>query len=133
MLSWNVKKGEDEDSLYQLGVISSDADVVTIQEAPLGEMLTSQFPNLPSWSFAPGYKTRDDVTGVMTLSRVAPLTHCVFSSREPWLRTPKATSLTEYPLRDRSETVLAINLHGVNFTFTSRSLYRATAGHCVAR
>ena len=41
--------------------------------------------------------------------------HCQLTSWEPWLGTPKATSITEFPLRDRDERLLAINLHAVNF------------------
>ena len=33
------------------------------------------------------------------------------------MRTPKATSVTLYPLADRQEKLLAINLHAINFTF----------------
>jgi endonuclease/exonuclease/phosphatase (EEP) superfamily protein YafD len=122
ILSWNLQKAQHQEALYQLGVLSSDADIVSIQEAKLNDNISEQFPNLPAWSFGPGYTTKSDVTGVMNLSKVAPLTHCVFASTEPWLRTPKATAVTEYPLRGRAATLLAINVHGVNFTFTSKSL-----------
>ena len=122
VLSWNLEKGQHDDALYQLGVLSSDADIVSIQEAPLTEGIIDEFPNLPVWSFAPGYQSKDNLTGVMTLSRVAPLTHCVFTSQEPWLGTPKATSLIEFPIQGRSETVLSINLHAVNFTLTPKAL-----------
>jgi endonuclease/exonuclease/phosphatase (EEP) superfamily protein YafD len=43
--------------------------------------------------------------------------HCHLLALEPWLRTPKATSVTLYPLADRQEKLLAINLHAINFTF----------------
>ena len=122
ILSWNLQKAQHDEALYQLGILSSDADIVSIQEAKLNDNITEQFPNLLAWSFAPGYVTKSDVTGVMNLSKVAPLTHCIFSSKEPWLGTPKATNVTEYPLRGRASTLLAVNVHGVNFTFTSKAL-----------
>lgn len=122
VLSWNLQKAQHDEALYQLGILSSDADIVSIQEAKLNDNITEQFPNLPAWSFGPGYATSSDVTGVMNLSKVAPLTHCVFASTEPWLGTPKATAVTEYPLRGHTATLLAINVHGVNFTFTSKAL-----------
>jgi endonuclease/exonuclease/phosphatase (EEP) superfamily protein YafD len=55
-------------------------------------------------------------TGVMTVSSSLPSVHCNLTSWEPWLGTPKATSITEYPLQGRRDRLLTINLHAVNFT-----------------
>ena len=52
----------------------------------------------------------------MTLSTSNPSLHCNLTAWEPWLGTPKATSITEYPLQDRDDRLLTINLHAVNFT-----------------
>ena len=116
LLNWNIEKGGNEDwgiELYELG---EHADVLTLQEAPLVN---------PGWedhvvqnfhAFAPGYNTRQSPTGVMTVSTAVPLVQCNLSAREPWLRTPKATLVTEYALAGRAETLLVINIHAVNFT-----------------
>jgi endonuclease/exonuclease/phosphatase (EEP) superfamily protein YafD len=122
VLSWNLQKAHNAEALYQLGILSSGMDLVSIQEATLNDSMRGRFPNLPAWSFGPGYRTNKDVTGVMNLSRFPALTHCVFASTEPWLRTPKATSVTEYPLAGGSGTLLLVNVHGVNFTFTASAL-----------
>jgi len=121
-LSWNLEKGLHDEALYQLGVLSSSMDLVVVQEAALNNSLTGQFPNLKFWSFAPGYQSKVNLTGVMTMSRVPALTHCVFAVNEPWLGTPKATGLTEYPLKGMDTTLLVINVHAVNFTFTASAL-----------
>lgn len=117
LLNWNIQKGGHEDwglDLYEYG---NRATVLTLQEAPLRN---------PGWesqvvesfhAFAPGYETRRSPTGVMTVSTAVPLVQCNFAAREPWLRTPKATLVTEYALTDRSETLLVVNIHAVNFTF----------------
>jgi endonuclease/exonuclease/phosphatase (EEP) superfamily protein YafD len=52
----------------------------------------------------------------MTVSSSSPSVHCNLTSWEPWLGTPKATSITEYPLQGREDRLLTINLHAVNFT-----------------
>ena len=52
----------------------------------------------------------------MTLSTSNPSLHCNLTAWEPWLGTPKATSITEYPLHDREDRLLTINLHAVNFS-----------------
>jgi endonuclease/exonuclease/phosphatase (EEP) superfamily protein YafD len=122
VLGWNLQKAQNSEALYQLGILSSDIDLVSLQEATLNESMLDRFPNLPAWSFGPGYRTTKNVTGVMNLSRFPALTHCVFVSTEPWLRTPKATTVTRYPLQGSSATVLLVNVHGVNFTFTARAL-----------
>jgi len=121
-LSWNLEKGLDENALYQLGVLSSSMDLVVVQEAALNSSLTHQFPNLKYWSFAPGYQSKVNLTGVMTMSRVPALTHCVFAVTEPWLGTPKAVGLTEYALQGMDKTLLVINVHAVNFTITASAL-----------
>ena len=66
-------------------------------------------------TFVPGYTTAELATGVMTLSSSAPSMSCDFTSWEPWLGTPKATSVTEFSLANRGDRLLAINLHAVNF------------------
>ena len=52
----------------------------------------------------------------MTVSTAVPLVQCNLSAREPLLRTPKATLVTEYALAGRQDTLLVINIHAVNFT-----------------
>ncbi len=116
LLNWNIQKGGHADwgsELYELGV---GADVLTLQEAPLvnpgwEEQVVESFH-----AFAPGFATRRSPTGVMTVSTAVPLVQCNLSAREPWLRTPKATLVTEYALEGRGETLLVINIHAVNFT-----------------
>ena len=54
---------------------------------------------------------------MLTISNVAPFAQCNLSAREPWLRTDKATVITEYALDGLSETLLVVNVHAVNFTF----------------
>jgi len=71
-------------------------------------------------SFSPGYRTRRSQTGVMTVSTAKPLTQCNLVSIEPWIRSPKATVITEYGLTDTDQTLLVVNIHAVNFTFGTR-------------
>jgi len=52
----------------------------------------------------------------MTLSSHEPNLICDFSAQEPLLRTPKATTVTEYPLLGRDDRLLTINIHSVNFS-----------------
>ena len=67
-------------------------------------------------AFVPGYVQNEIDTGVLTLARTPHLVHCHLLSTEPWLRTPKATSVTLYPLAESDDSLLTINLHAVNFS-----------------
>ena len=57
------------------------------------------------------------------MSKATPLTQCSFRYSEPWLRTPKATNVTQYSLGGRDETLLVVNMHMVNFALGVRYIY----------
>ena len=113
---WNIQKGRNPDSLADLRRLAGNKDLVLIQEARLEQKPVDALARAQFWSFAPGYRTASASTGVMTLSNTTPLTHCYLTDREPWLRSPKAISVTEFGLNDTDETLAVINVHAVNFT-----------------
>ncbi len=116
LLNWNIQKGGKDDWGLELRKLGTHADVLTLQEAPLvnpgwKEQVIESFH-----AFAPGFRTPVTPTGVMTVSTAVPLVQCNLAAREPWLRTPKATLVTEYALDGRADTLLVVNVHAVNFT-----------------
>ena len=114
MVSWNVKKGSFPRWREDLDALAADQDLVLMQEAAWqAESLFS----IDHWAFAPGYRSRKVLSGVMTYSSIQPLTQCNLTSWEPWLGTPKATNITEYGLTGTDQTVLVVNVHAINFTF----------------
>jgi len=116
LVNWNIKKKSLPNWADDYGRLAADKDLVLIQEASLRPETVGILPTVPHWSFAPGYQARGAVTGVLTLSRVEPLARCSFVTLEPLLRTPKATSITEFGLKHRRETLLVVNVHAVNFS-----------------
>ncbi len=116
LVSWNVRKTSLPNWRRDYRQITRGQDLVLIQEASLRADTVNELPAAPHWSFAPGYATNDAITGVLTLSRVEPLARCNFMTVEPMLRTPKATSITQFGLRGRPETLLVVNVHAVNFS-----------------
>ena len=96
--------------------MSGTVNLAFIQEASLQARIPTVMPTPLVQAFAAGYTTSGQSTGVMTLSSSNPSLHCNLTAWEPLLGTPKATSVTEYPLQDREDRLLAINLHAVNFT-----------------
>ena len=57
-------------------------------------------------AFVRGYVQNEIDTGVLTLARTPHLVHCHLLATEPWLRTPKATSVTLYPLAESDDSLL---------------------------
>jgi len=117
LFNWNVQKSRAPRWLDDFDAYASGADLVLFQEASIREETIAEIDSSRHWSFAPGYSKLGEITGVMTLSGVKPLTQCSFVHSEPWLRSPKATSITEYGLSDTDQTLVVANVHAVNFSF----------------
>ena len=115
VLSWNIQKASNDGWSDDLGDLAAAADLVFIQEASLQASIPSVVDHVPTQAFAPGYRTDTLDSGVMTLSTSAHSVHCRLTAIEPWLGTPKATSVTEHPIDGSDQRLLAINLHAVNF------------------
>ena len=116
IVSWNVKKGAHAHWRRDLAALAADKDLVLIQEAAVGPALLEALEPTAHWAFAPGYRAAGRATGVMTLSTRAPLAQCNLRAVEPWLRTPKATSVTEFGLSGTEATLVVANIHAVNFS-----------------
>ena len=117
LFNWNVHKTRERRWREDFDAFASNADLVLFQEASLREETIAEIDSSKHWSFAPGYRKWGEVTGVMTLSGIKPLTQCSFAHAEPWLRTPKATSVTQYGLTDTDQTLVVVNVHAVNFSW----------------
>src|SRR5210317_1589891 len=72
---------------------------------PGGSTISTTWACSPDWS----------PSGVMTVSAAEPLTECELVAHEPWFGTRKATLITEYALSGTQQTLLVVNIHGINF------------------
>ena len=115
ILSWNIQKAGNSGWADDLASFGTDVNLAFIQEASVQARIPQAIQGDMFQAFAAGYTTTSQQTGVMTLSSSSPSVHCNLTSWEPWLGTPKATSITEYPIQGRDERLLTINLHAVNF------------------
>jgi len=116
VVSWNMQKKSIPNWRADYSRLTEGRDLILIQEASLRVDTVGDLPAAPHWSFAPGFRTGDSITGVLTLSSTQPLARCSFVNVEPLLRTPKATSITQFALEGRDETLLVVNVHAVNFS-----------------
>lgn len=130
LVSWNMQKKSIPNWRADYSRLTDGRNLILIQEASLRTDTVSDLPAVPHWSFAPGYRTDDSITGVLTLSSVQPLARCSFVTMEPLLRTPKATSITQFALQDRAETLLVVNVHAINFSL-GLSTYERQMGQIV--
>ncbi len=119
LLVWNIHKNKHADALEDLARMASNMDLVLLQEANFENIPQAKLQQVEYWSFAPGFRTSKSLTGVMTISSVRPLAHCFMRQQEPWLRTPKAISVTEFAVYGSDQTLAVVNIHGVNFTIGS--------------
>jgi len=111
VLSWNVLKYGRDGSAPMLQRLSTDADLVMLQET-LRDTPTAYA--LPHRFFAEGFRSARGPSGVELRSRMPADVVCALSFTEPWLRTPKAVLVTRLVFADRA--VLIANLHAINFT-----------------
>ncbi len=122
LLNWNTQKHAHHllhDDLTRFG---AEADLILLQEAVVDTDHLKTEAGGFFWNFAPGYIKDTTATGVVTASRVAPLGYCKLISVEPWLGSPKATSITRYALDGRDDTLLVVNIHIINFTLTTEAM-----------
>lgn len=124
IVNWNVQKGKHENWAGDLQDLHGGADLIILQEAPRESDAWEDLMQPNFQSFAEGFGFTKSVTGVLTMSRVEPLTQCNFVAFEPWFGTRKATLLTEYALTDSVDTLLVVNIHSINFSFGVKHMHR---------
>ena len=116
-VSWNIQKGIKTESYQDLINLAEEKDFVLIQEAVLDPKLFESIGDDYYWNFSKGYQLRSKITGVMTASRYKPVSHEEVISWEPWLGTPKATSISKYNIPKLGHDLMVVNIHSINFTF----------------
>lgn len=117
ILSWNIAKGSKRYWERDLSQAALGKDFVILQEVIPDDGIEQYLGDLRLSAFSQGFTTRSRRTGVATYSRHSPVSECRLSVAEPWLKSPKATSISEYSIDGRRETLLVINAHVVNISF----------------
>ena len=88
-----------------------------IQEAQLSaEVKETLKKQSIHWTLNTGFIVNDEATGVLTGSRVKPVSSCGLRTTEPFLRLPKTALVNKYELSGTNEKLLVANIHSINFT-----------------
>jgi len=123
LLNWNIYKQKNKNWAEELQELTRKADLLTLQEIKYSPEIIS-FSRINSLFYFQNsaFKYQGVVHGVNTLSKVEASYVCGTRYSEPWIIIPKTGLATIYPLDKQSASLLLINIHGVNFTFTSTPL-----------
>lgn len=117
VLNWNIYKGEEKNWAADFRELSDGKDLVIIQEARLNtEVKETLKQQSIHWTLNTGFIVNDEATGVLTGSRVKPVSSCGLRTTEPFLRLPKTVLVNKYELSGTDEKLLVANIHSINFT-----------------
>jgi endonuclease/exonuclease/phosphatase (EEP) superfamily protein YafD len=117
ILNWNIYKGDRENWAKDFRQLSKDKDLVIIQEARLNpEVKETLKKQSIHWTLNTGFYVNDEATGVLTGSRVKPVSSCGLRTTEPFLRLPKTVLVNKYNLSGTDKKLLVANIHSINFT-----------------
>ncbi|NEQ47787.1 MAG: endonuclease/exonuclease/phosphatase family protein [Leptolyngbya sp. SIOISBB] len=128
VVNWNIAKNNHQTEwLAEAGAIAQryDPDLFFFQEV---RIVPHDQPPIPfdglGWHFAPNLFDAHNrhAFGVLTAAKVRHLDYQQVHTRhyEPVFNTPKVALITEYPLVISRQTLLAINVHGLNFVRTQQ-------------
>lgn len=124
LICWNIEKGSNPGWKEELRAIAQNTQLLLLQEAIFVDEMKQPREKPLYWSFAPGYETSKHSSGVMTVSRMRPNFFCTLEATEPWLRSPKQTSIVQFPLAYGDHSLLLVNMHAINFTFGVKAFAR---------
>lgn len=121
LLVWNVHKGSSDQWAGDFKTMSSDSDLILLQEAHLHQGFAAGLVDMRRWDLVEAWQYGGAPTGVLTASKAAPVKVRALERREPLLRTDKSALLTEYRLVGTEQTLLVANIHAINFTPDTRA------------
>jgi endonuclease/exonuclease/phosphatase (EEP) superfamily protein YafD len=130
VLNWNIAKN-NHSSHWQADfsaiVIHHQPDLIFFQEVCIDTTDDQPFPiEGMGWHCVPNFMNRNSQHhfGILTASKVQHLSSIPLQTehREPIAATPKTSLIMEYGLSWTEQTLMAANIHGINFVSTWRFL-----------
>lgn len=125
LLNWNIYKQQKQGWLTQLEQWQDKADLITLQEVKYSAELEQFREDNKLFSLQNiAFIYKENIYGVNTYSKNQASFVCGTRTLEPWLRVYKSAIATVYPIDNNNKSLLLINIHAVNFTFTPFELQR---------
>ncbi len=117
IFDWNTYKGQVSGWQDDLITLSSQSDLIVLQEASRNEQM-EEFLSLNRlyWSYNSAFKYKGVETGVLTASKQKPLYSCGLRQDEPVIGLPKTAIVSLYGIDGVSEKLLVANVHAINIT-----------------
>jgi endonuclease/exonuclease/phosphatase (EEP) superfamily protein YafD len=119
---WNVYKGEKKGWVQDFKKLTSDMDILLIQEGYLDNRMSSTLESMSNFQFDMGvsflYKKKNNTeTGSFIGSKIKPSEFDFTRTKdlEPFIKTPKVTTHAYYPIAGTNKKLLTLNIHGINF------------------
>lgn len=124
VITWNAHKLADRQFLPDLATLSTDSDIILIQEAMHSNNLQNHFASAfdLSFSFHKSFCNKENqATGVMTASRYLLQSNLtlVSTDTEPFTFTPKVSGYSAVQIPEIG-VVHIVNTHGLNFNTGSK-------------
>ncbi len=122
VLIWNVHKCLSNVLEQDLKYMLRYCDIVLMQEAVISEYWEKALAYFDrfEWSFFKSFNLRkNSETWVLTGSRFDRIAQSILPTKhkEPILRTPKASGISLFPIKNSMEKLMVINTHAMNFNF----------------
>jgi endonuclease/exonuclease/phosphatase (EEP) superfamily protein YafD len=125
VLVWNILKGERKKFEKDIKTHGADKDIFLLQEGYHTENNMRILSELEGvhWDFGVSFlwmKKGATPGGTMVGTRAEPSTYIMKRTHdlEPIIKTPKTLSMTKIPIEGRTDELLVISIHGMNFTNT---------------
>jgi endonuclease/exonuclease/phosphatase (EEP) superfamily protein YafD len=123
ILIWNLLKAERAGWAYDFKNMSSNKDILLLQEGYLSDITEYTFSELDTFRFDMGvsflYKNDNNIeTGTIVGSKVVPSETGFKRTKdfEPFIKTPKTITYGVYPIAGTEKELMVISIHGMNFT-----------------
>jgi len=123
VLVWNLLKAERKDWTEDFMNLSDKKDILLLQEGYLNPVMESTFHQMQDFRFDMAVsfvykKDSNTPTGTILGSRTTPSKTGILRTTdyEPFIKTPKAITYGYYPVATTNKKLLALTIHGMNFT-----------------
>ncbi len=123
ILVWNIYKGGKPAFKNDFPKVIEGKDLVLIQETDSDEKVQSVYREIEGYRFDTGVsftyaRYPNSFSGTAIASKVDPVDVSLFRTkyREPFVSTHKVITAATYPMEGKSEELLAINIHAINFS-----------------